>query len=123
MNPGSDEARSKGCTCPVMDNGYGKGYMGGVKDEDGNMIFIMSMSCPIHGRTLKQIKCPLCDMKDYEDSPYSEEWSPCNEHQIVLDAIWDKHAGTDASWVEIEQELLKLYPIEQIRVAVRWWTE
>jgi hypothetical protein len=23
-NPGSDEARDKGCTCPVLDNGHGR---------------------------------------------------------------------------------------------------
>ena len=29
MNPGSDEAIAAGCTCPVIDNGHGRGYMGG----------------------------------------------------------------------------------------------
>lgn len=27
-NPGSDEAIASGCTCPVIDNGHGRGYMG-----------------------------------------------------------------------------------------------
>ena len=49
-NPGSEEARKAGCSCPVMDNGYGKGYMGGVKDEDGNTIFVVNLSCKIHGK-------------------------------------------------------------------------
>ena len=48
-NPGSDEAIAQGCTCPVMDNGHGKGYMGGVKDEDGNVVFVMNCDCPLHG--------------------------------------------------------------------------
>ena len=48
-NPGSDEAIALGCTCPVMDNGHGKGYMGGVKDEDGNVVFVMNCDCPLHG--------------------------------------------------------------------------
>jgi len=27
-NPGSPEAIKKGCTCPVLDNGHGKGHLG-----------------------------------------------------------------------------------------------
>lgn len=49
-NPGSLEAQEMGCTCPVMDNGQGKGYMGGAKDKDGNTMFVMSVKCPIHGK-------------------------------------------------------------------------
>ena len=41
-NPGSDEAIALGCTCPVMDNNYGKGYMG---MED---VFWYSANCPVH---------------------------------------------------------------------------
>jgi len=48
-NPGSIEARKQGCTCPVMDNAHGRGYMGGVKDEDGNIIFVITEKCPVHG--------------------------------------------------------------------------
>ena len=47
--PGSKEATEQGCTCPVIDNGHGKGYMGGVKDKDGNVMFVINASCPIHG--------------------------------------------------------------------------
>lgn len=43
-NPGSREAIDAGCTCPVMDNGYGRGYMG----MDG--VFVYTMECPIHGK-------------------------------------------------------------------------
>lgn len=39
-NPGSDEALDKGCTCPVLDNGHGRG-------RDGH--FIMMADCPLHG--------------------------------------------------------------------------
>lgn len=39
-NPGSREAIAKGCT--------GSGYMGGVKDKDGNTLFVYSASCPVH---------------------------------------------------------------------------
>jgi len=37
-NPGSDKAIELGCTCPVMDNGHGR----------GNGPFWYSESCPYH---------------------------------------------------------------------------
>lgn len=46
MNPGSDEAIAKGCICPVLDNGHGKGS--GRVDEDGNPQFWVTQGCPIH---------------------------------------------------------------------------
>lgn len=48
-NPGSPEARQEGCTCPVMDNSHGRGYLGGATDEGGNLVFVMAMDCPLHG--------------------------------------------------------------------------
>lgn len=48
-NPGSEEAISIGCTCPVMDNGYGRGYLGGVQDETGQTVFVTNDNCPVHG--------------------------------------------------------------------------
>lgn len=48
-NPGSKEAVAMGCTCPVMDNSYGRGYMGGVEDSDGSTVFVVVTSCPLHG--------------------------------------------------------------------------
>ncbi len=47
-NPGSDEAREKGCTCPVLDNGHGKGWMGGRTDENGATLFVRVEGCPLH---------------------------------------------------------------------------
>jgi len=41
-NPGSDEAIKKGCTCPVLDNSHGKGYL---LQKD---IFWITDGCPIH---------------------------------------------------------------------------
>jgi hypothetical protein len=41
-NPGSDEAIKQGCTCPVLDNGHGTGYMG----QKG--IFVFNIDCPVH---------------------------------------------------------------------------
>ena len=49
-NPGSTEAIAIGCTCPVMDNAHGRGYMGGMKDEHGNTLFVYALDCPVHGR-------------------------------------------------------------------------
>lgn len=42
-NPGSDEAIALGCTCPVMDNGRGRGAWG------SSGLFWMARSCPVHG--------------------------------------------------------------------------
>lgn len=47
-NAGSDEAIDLGCTCPIMDNEYGKGYM----CMEG--VFIHTEGCPIHVESLKQ---------------------------------------------------------------------
>jgi hypothetical protein len=46
-NPGSPEANDIGCLCPVMDNAYGRGYMG----MEG--IFVYREDCPVHGPKLK----------------------------------------------------------------------
>ena len=40
--PGSDEAVKQGCTCPVLDNSHGYGYMG----RKG--IFVYMGGCPVH---------------------------------------------------------------------------
>jgi hypothetical protein len=42
-NPGSDDAISLGCTCPVLDNSHGKGWMGGGE-------FWITEGCPVHSR-------------------------------------------------------------------------
>jgi len=42
----NDEALDQGCTCPVMDNGHGRGY---YTDPDGVIQFVISCDCPIHG--------------------------------------------------------------------------
>lgn len=43
--PGSDEAVNKGCVCPIMDNGHGKG-VGGNGEEYG---WWVTAECPLHG--------------------------------------------------------------------------
>ncbi len=48
-NPGSDEAITLGCTCPVMDNAYGRGAWG-TRGTDA--IFWKTDGCPVH--TIKE---------------------------------------------------------------------
>jgi hypothetical protein len=47
-NPGTREALALGCTCPVLDNAHGRGYLGGMKDEHGETLFVYTSDCPIH---------------------------------------------------------------------------
>lgn len=42
-SPGSDAAIAAGCTCPVMDNGRGRGAYGTTG------LFWYSSGCPVHG--------------------------------------------------------------------------
>ena len=42
-NPGSPEAVAAGCTCPVLDNGHGRGSGFG-----GSGTFWMTEGCPVH---------------------------------------------------------------------------
>lgn len=61
MNPGSEEAVEKGCTCPVVDNHYGQGV-----DIYGDIQFWVNGNCPIHGTGAV---CASCggDQKQYPD--------------------------------------------------------
>ena len=45
-NPGSPAAVARGCTCPVYDNAHGAGL---GKDEHGQVVYVMSEDCPLHG--------------------------------------------------------------------------
>lgn len=47
--PGSDSARLRGCTCPVLDNAHGEGYLGGIAGDDGHRLFVRRMDCAMHG--------------------------------------------------------------------------
>lgn len=49
-NPGSRKAIAKGCLCPVVDNGYGRGHMGQIN------IFVVTETCPLHGKLRKRHK-------------------------------------------------------------------
>ena len=44
-NPGSKEARKQGCLCPVVDNEFGKGYLGNGE----RFGFVSNEHCPLHG--------------------------------------------------------------------------
>ena len=44
IRPGSNEAIDAGCTCPVIDNAHGAGYLGLGK------VWVMRIDCPIHGK-------------------------------------------------------------------------
>jgi hypothetical protein len=48
-NPGSDKAIERGCQCPIIDNGHGRGYMG----QEG--VFVFNMDCPMHGWEGKEL--------------------------------------------------------------------
>lgn len=45
-NPGSDAAIKQGCTCPVLDNGHGRGV--GVNGEKFG--WWITAGCPLHGK-------------------------------------------------------------------------
>ena len=47
-NPGHQDAKALGCLCPAIDNGHGKGYMGGMKNEKGETMFVRVLECPVH---------------------------------------------------------------------------
>lgn len=47
--PGSKEAVTVGCKCPVLDNHRGRGIPG----RDGEHHYFMSESCPLHGMAAK----------------------------------------------------------------------
>lgn len=42
--PGGSEALNRGCTCPVLDNAHGEGYMGTSE-------YVVAFDCPLHGET------------------------------------------------------------------------
>jgi hypothetical protein len=49
FNPGSDAALERGCKCPVLDNGHGRGHLG-----DGEQFgWWIQQDCPLHGSRLR----------------------------------------------------------------------
>ena len=47
--PGSDAAVALGCTCPVLDNAHGRGYMGRAG------MYVFSLGCPLHCADTSQL--------------------------------------------------------------------
>ena len=43
-HPGSPEAVAQGCTCPIIDNNHGEGFV-----YDGAVMFWYADDCPLHG--------------------------------------------------------------------------
>lgn len=50
-NPGSDEAVTRGCTCPVLDNARGRGITTGI--------FWITEGCPLHAPRSHDTQHPL----------------------------------------------------------------
>lgn len=46
--PGSPEAKRAGCLCPTIDNAHGRGFMGGVHDDAGELVYVQVVGCPLH---------------------------------------------------------------------------
>ena len=52
--PGSDDAIERGCTCPVVDNGHGRGAMLPAPEtarhpRQAEPLYWVSETCPLHG--------------------------------------------------------------------------
>jgi len=70
-NPGSEGAVSQGCTCPVIDNHYGKGAHGDGKE------FWYSEECPIHMPAMKRLFSSAERMeRDLNISGFDEAGAP-----------------------------------------------
>lgn len=55
-NPGSPAAQARGCTCPVMSNGHGRGAYG-----DGERYgWWYSAGCPLHRPATGQEEAEAC---------------------------------------------------------------
>jgi hypothetical protein len=77
-NPGSEEAVKIGCSCPRMDNAYGRGYLGGVKNEDGEVVYVINLDCQVHSA-------------DYDPSPYCQYCGAMTEAGCKCGPIVDNH--------------------------------
>lgn len=48
LNPGSDAAQERGCTCAVLDNAHGTYPHMGFDPETGEPLWLISEGCPLH---------------------------------------------------------------------------
>lgn len=120
-NPGSQEAVDLGCTCPRMDNGHGRGYLGGVNDENGYTVFVMTVGCPVHdsreeyamsetvfnpltGREagIEVVLQMMCSQEGCDGEPYDQMQAAAElivklraENQALLEALEEVEWGRD----------------------------
>ena len=67
-HPGSPEAVAKGCTCPILDNAHGGGYLG----IPG--MFVMTAGCPLHAPTHTDLMVTPESLDDWlTENPLPEE--------------------------------------------------
>lgn len=55
--PGSVEAISVGCLCPLVENKFGEGYMEGTKGA----VYLIDKKCPVHWTHTHRKAIPLKD--------------------------------------------------------------
>jgi hypothetical protein len=56
-NPGSVEAIAMECTCPILDNGRGRGS--GMLGSEGQPLFWIADDCPLHGQVKHTTGCAV----------------------------------------------------------------
>ena len=66
-SPGSDEALARGCICPVLDNGRGRGF-----PMHGRTVFWIRDDCPLHG-SQQETQCPTTEMVTVEPGGFSND--------------------------------------------------
>ena len=71
-SPGSDAAIQQGCTCPVMDNAHGRGYMG------VSGVYVYSGDCPLHR---------IEPEPRYIDDGFGTEWKLCDKPNCQLAVV------------------------------------
>lgn len=52
------KARTNGCTCPIMDNHYGKGWGG----DGAKYGWVVSGACALHNEALQQLEQCITDI-------------------------------------------------------------
>lgn len=73
--PGSPEAVAKGCSCAIMDNAHGRGYMGQKN------VFSINLDCRIHSSSLTKKETRYChECKSEVEGPVCYE---CLNEQML----------------------------------------
>lgn len=118
-SPGSDEAIKQGCTCAVMDNNYGRGFILHGKTE-----FWITEGCPLHSPASKsepasheRYICPESKRHCiFADMIRQEGWDACErfykpmmltkeEAEPFLEAFRDTNSiVTKCAWVKLKKQ-------------------